>query len=137
MDQNDKKSMEYKLGSFLRKLRSGDPDAYQTFRKNVFYGILLVGVALFIYQPLIRSYPIKGDILVPREVIGHNKIGTYDTGQVVTEYRWDFTWNKEEESYGRVRPRVGVWVTDWSTLASYEAAIISFALIFLGITKKN
>ena len=74
MDQNDKKSMEYKLGSFLGKLRGGDNQA----RRSIFYGILLLGVVCLIYQPTIKSH--------------------YKTGLVYGR-QWSFIWSKERSFY--------------------------------------
>ena len=116
----------------LRKLRSGDPDAYQTFRKNVFYGMLLLCLGMFVYQPVIwqrwqprinTSEPFSSDMVRGDrvKVKGGEELG------------WDFAWKVGDYEGG-----ADLWgvtcETDWKLLGVIEAITLSLAFIFYGYT---
>ena len=101
----------------------------QKLRERIFYGMILVGLALFIYQPTTNSQSIMGYTF--GEPYSGNPVGrpalrritgSYDTGRTETKTRWNFVWDREGYS------------TDWSTLLTLEAALGVITAIFLRAT---
>ena len=111
----------------------------QKIRAAIFYGILLLGVTVLIYQPTLKI--VRNKTTNEREVADNRWQFIFDNGHgVETLYVSSSRFVKVREGYPEKsgeRGRDFDWVTDWVTLGTIELALVSLAFIFLGITKKN